>query len=220
MCFSETTSWVTLAVGTICNVVSICYLLGQTKKDSRALIPMLFVVLWQFSLLMQLPDALAWRNIKRDRSTTSSGRLAYILNVTQPLIAWVAAMVIVWKMGSSPITLYPATFAMVVYCILLLISLIRGENSYDVEPTAKGCSTLTYRWWPRTSTLVFYWLVIILAVLAIPSLKWAALEISIFIISFVIGLVLANFCSSGSMWCWTVASAGAITTIAYLLGMR
>ena len=220
MCFSETSSWATLAIGTTVNVVAICYLFRETQKDSRALVPMLFVILWQFSLFMQLPDALAWRSIKRGESTVDSGQMAYILNITQPLIAWVAAVLIVWRMGSSPVTIYPATVALVVYGALLFVSLLRGENSYDVKPTSKGCSALVYRWWPRWSTLIFYWLAMLLAVMAIPSLKWTIFQSSIFVISSIIGLVLAKFCSPGSMWCWTVASAGAITTIAYLLGMR
>ena len=79
MCWSETTSIVTFLLGSILNVFAYMYL---TYKKSPSNI---LVFYWQFTLLMQIPEAITWNYINNDIDVYGPSRIAMILNVFQPI---------------------------------------------------------------------------------------------------------------------------------------
>ena len=102
MCINEPVSWVTLLIGTLVNLTALVLLGKQAKKGQKldstnVVLPIAIISLWQYALLMQIPDALAWRN----PSANYPGKLAFVLNTTQPLIAMICVFVVLLIMKKS-----------------------------------------------------------------------------------------------------------------------
>ena len=85
MCISEEISITTLVLGSLINFY-IIYYLSDKLDNNDSLTCFMFVLTWQYALLMQIPDAIAWNNIKNGKSTETAGKLAAFLNLTQPII--------------------------------------------------------------------------------------------------------------------------------------
>lgn len=202
MCFSEKISWLTLIIGTIVNFVSILILLRI--KNPKKIIPIIIILLWQFALLMQIADALAWR----DPSKTYPGKLAFILNTMQPLILILGVSIMLFKLNISLIRLIPVLLLSIVY----ICYVIRGwfNTDFDIYPK-NSCKNLQYIWWNKIP-FILYILLLIIGLLTIPSIPYSILTIILFLVSLLITNLLVNKnCISGSLWCWSVASCGLIT---------
>ena len=213
MCFDEKTSWTTFIVGTAINITSIGILLKSKSKISnkKILVPICLILLWQYALFMQIADALAWRY----PTSHSPPKLACFLNTTQPLIAFLLICYIISKKGVSSLTIYPAIIALVIYGIFISRD-IKNSSLKTITPY-NSCKNLNYDWWSQNS-LIFYFAAILLSLWAIPykvtGIGLLILTTIIFIGSFILSVFLTGSkCASGSLWCWTVASAGLITFI-------
>ena len=209
MCLSEQVSWTTLIIGTIINCICITYLSRINNK--KTIIPIILILGWQYALLMQIPDALAWRN----PNAKYPGKLAYVLNTTQPFIFIVLVAIGLQKMNIPLARLLPAILIGLIYGILIIIETYK-QNDFNIEPL-KSCRNLNYRWWDSLP-VVLYFLTLILSMLAIPYLGYIVLNITIFIGSILITQkIVGNECNPGSLWCWSVAGAGLCMFLYYIL---
>lgn len=80
MCFNEEASWISLGVTTAVNVISMIII-----RDPRYL---MVALLWQWVILMQLSEGLAYRGrtTKNKWLNAFSAQMAMIANISQPLI--------------------------------------------------------------------------------------------------------------------------------------
>ena len=209
MCLSERVSWTTLIIGTIINFACILYLLRINNK--KTIIPIVLILGWQYALLMQIPDALAWRN----PNAKYPGKLAYILNTTQPFIFIILVAIGLQKMNVPMTRLLPAILIGVIYGVLIIIETYK-LNYFTIEPL-KSCRNLNYKWWDNLP-IVLYFLTLILSMLAVPYLGYIVLNIVIFIGSILIAQKIVGIeCNPGSLWCWSVAGAGLCMFLYYIL---
>ena len=70
MCFDEKTSWLTLGIGSIVNIAILVYLWHEhrQKEDKNLIYPAISLLIFQFCLLMQIPDGLAWGQLRTSQS--------------------------------------------------------------------------------------------------------------------------------------------------------
>lgn len=195
MCISEEISYLTLTIGTLVNCFIIYSLINNKKYE---LIPIIF--LWQYALLMQIPDGLAWNKIKKGENTEFAGKLAAFLNLTQPIVTFILILIITknYKM------LIPSAIVLVMYIINIYQNL--SKFNYNVTP-GKNCSSLNYSWWDHLNT-IFYMIFFPLVFLAISNLNIIVINTLIFFITIGISIAINYNCNPGSFWCWSVASAG------------
>jgi len=164
----------------------------------------MLIIAWQYALLMQIPDALAWRDLK----AKYPGKLAFLLNTTQPIVAVVAVAVMLIKLNVSLVRLIPAIVLVIVYagCVIKKVASV----DFDISPSTP-CTNLDYSWWGEISPVMYY-IVMLAAFAAIPSLPNMVLTSGIFLGTVLVsGLLVGKKCNSGSLWCWAVASAGLVT---------
>jgi hypothetical protein len=208
MCFSEKISWITLLLGSIINIILI--LLLSRISNPRVIIPIMLIVGWQYALLMQIPDALAWRNSK----ASYPGKLAFVLNTTQPIILIIVVAIILTKLQKSFIWLIPSLLLCIVYSIYVIKE--TPHINFDVTPES-SCSNLSYRWWSKLPTSLYY-IIMITTALAIPSAPFVAISLFLFVSTILVSAkVVSKGCNIGSLWCWSVASAGLVIGISGLL---
>ena len=209
MCISEKVSWVTLGIGTILNILILVYL--SRIHDSNIIIPIILVIGWQYALLMQIPDALAWRN----PNATYPGKLAFILNMTQPLVLFILVVIALSRLGVSLWKLCPAILTLSVYSILTIKEAVKMKK-YNISPPP-NCKYLSYPWWDGPK-YYFYLLSIVLALLALaPAWGYIILSLVLFIGSTIAAKIVSGKCPSGSLWCWSIAGSGVCTFIYYIL---
>jgi hypothetical protein len=178
--------------------------------NPRIIIPIMSIVAWQYALLMQIPDALAWRDPKADYP----GKMAFFLNTTQPFMVLFCVGIILYKLNMSLICLLPALLIGIVYLVYIIIS--TTKVSFDITPK-ESCTSLNYSWW-NTIPILLYVAVIVASALSIPSIPFSSLMLFLMAITvFISSKIVNKSCNYGSMWCWSVASAGLITTIFTLL---
>jgi hypothetical protein len=212
MCLTERVSWTTLIIGTFTNIIILSYLTRMMKKDVNAIIPIVIILTWQYALLMQLPDALGWRY--PDSKSKFPGKLSFFLNTTQPLIFFLLICIALKKLKIPLIRLLPAFLVIIVY-VIWWIYYYRSIN-FDLKPLIK-CKNLNYRWWTLKS-IVLYIIIFVLIILTIfPSFGHIILFLSIYFGSLLTSHYYSNNCFPGSLWCWSVASAGLITFLYYMV---
>lgn len=203
MCFSEKVSWLTLLIGTLVNIGCIIYL--SRIQNRNLIIPILLILAWQYALLMQIPDALAWRN----PSSEIPGKLAFILNVTQPLV-WLMVVCIIFYIYNLPIIrLIPGIILFMIY----IVDVIRQIPKINFQVKYDNCRNLQYTWWKKISPML-YILSCCAILLAIPSIPLVIINLVLFLGTLLMSMALVKKgCSPGSLWCWSIAICGFIVTI-------
>lgn len=164
------------------------------------------IAYWQFTLLMQLFEGIAWlqlRSVAPNISSTS--RTLMVLNVMQPIVLTAT----VWfGYGRVPAFALVATF---MYSLLVLTEAdVLWRESESVRPTP-DCPHLDLRYWNGARTTLYYF-ASFFSFVSIPSLLWAVVNGLIFTVTLLIA-VGAYHCGGGSMWCWLIFVAGAVLVL-------
>jgi hypothetical protein len=206
MCISEEVSLTTLIIGSIVNFF-IIYQLADKLYNKDSLVCFIFVLLWQYALLMQIPDAIAWNNIKNGKSTEAAGKLAAFLNLTQPLILLIGVLFIT----DNYYSLIPSFVVILAYIINIIMNIHKFE--YDVKP-GTDCNSLNYSWWNHVSSNL-YLLSMTVIMLSIKNIHFKFFNLLIFYASLLISIFLNYSCNPGSFWCWSIASAGLLNFFVY-----
>lgn len=209
MCFDEKTSWTTLTVSVVSTVVLLYTVSKSTsiyKKEAMALI-----FLWHFAALMQIPEALAWRNIngKPSLSMYHCSLLAFILNILQPVVT---CMVLFQLRNDKtepmdrPTRLIYVT--MIIYLSYWIYTLYR-TNVWNIAPLDK-CNHLNLHWWTNKPIIAMYIFLISMAAFVCLPKPYFMFVMVLFITSFIISNILYQ-CGAGSVWCWISALFGIVT---------
>lgn len=198
MCFDEKTSWATFIIGTLFNLYGIIY-----YKDSRYTA---VALMWEWILLMQIFDAIAWRNPQcGTQENKFASRGAYIANMTQPIVIYLV-MILLKNEVETKNKILASVFILAYICSIL-------NSSQDIQTVnclqrTDKCSNLQYRWWDKQNlTLGLYFLCVLgLPILLFRPVKFAVFT-SVFIMSiFIVSLFLYK-CGVASVWCWMAAFA-------------
>lgn len=192
MCWSETTSIVTFVLGSVLNIFAYMYL---TYKNSPSKI---FVFYWQFTLLMQLPEAIVWNHINSGTDISGPSRIAMILNIFQP-IALLLCVTTGFDNSLSAVFMYS----------LLIVSDFQElwiEGS-DISPK-KGCRHLNLGYWNLSRTLLYVFSSMI-CFMSFGNRFWGWLNMLIFLTTLIVSVLIYN-CGGGSMWCWMISFSGLI----------
>lgn len=202
MCWSATASFVTLGVGTILNVASYALLVRRNSPTS------MLVWSWQYALLMQIPEGIAW--LQLDAHTTHAdadvrvvSRVAMILNITQPL-----ALLAGIRTGGLYREFRYAYVALAMYAVVL------ATQANEIWPAAAsiapedGCAHLDLRYWDASRGIVYVATSLFIVSEARP-IFWALVNAGIFLTSLGFAMFLYP-CGVGSVWCWFIFLAGPI----------
>lgn len=220
MCINLETSIATFIIGTGLNVYFmfnlINYIKTKNKIDKDALYCLTFIIWWQYALLMQIPDALAWIDIKNNNYSDNPGKLAFILNITQPIIVFISTFILIYLTNKKNYLYLIPGFIVIVFYIINVFNQLKKKNiNYNISPDiSKNCNSLNYQWWDHISPLI-YVIVIPLIILSLMNLKWCSINIFIFFATLIISMLLKSNCNPGSFWCWAVASAGLINYLIF-----
>lgn len=217
MCFDEKTSWITFGVGTTINIGIGAYLYQEYNrtKNKDAFIALMLLGVWQFALLMQLPDALAWNSLRNNSKTPSYiGKSAYFLNIAQPVVSFLVLLFIYNCLGLSMTILIPIFILLIIY-IGFVLSFLTEKPDFNIAPT-KSCHSLDYYWWDKGIRGILYFATMLVILAALPGIKWKVVNIVIFVLSFVIMSASFRNCNVSSLWCWSIAPAGIIILLTYL----
>lgn len=216
MCFDEKTSWITFTLGSAINLFILVYLYKEYTESHRqdAYIAFVSILVWQYALLMQIPDGLAWNALRSKSKTPQSiGKLAYMLNILQPVVAMIGLCYMYTLLKISKTVLIPLFACLVVYLVFML-TYLKTESDFNIAPI-DSCSSLNYKWWTAEKGIV-YLIIFIVILLFVPGLKWKIANIAIFLVSFLVMSLFYRECNVSSLWCWSIAPAGLILLLVYL----
>ena len=204
MCWNEPVSWTVFFVGTLCTI----YLIWKIKKT----VAIAIAITWQWVLLMQLFDALLWRDQNCGTLNKFAGNSAYIANITQPIIVFLVLIVI-----SSVSTTFKI-MACVVILIYIIYMIMSNSSVGQIDCVKEKNGYLDYFWWEKMKyggIVYITTLILIIAFLLRPT------KLSLFEISYILFTLLLTtlFFSYGgpSIWCWFAAFAPIANVIFFTL---
>lgn len=210
MCFSERVSIVSFVVGTLVNLgcAFAVLKLGQEEMATRFAL----IAMWQFALLMQLPEAVAWHSIERGRTAPASTETAaYWLNLLQPMAAAVilgAARLYNTGGDLTDPLLWGAMVLPVAHTIWAAVQAPKALGR-GIAPF-QGCDHLALHWWTGATEkmLPLYLAAFTVGILLLGGTTTLKItQLAYFFATLVVSVTLYR-CGSGSVWCWMVALAG------------
>lgn len=209
MCWSKDVSYATFATGTLLNLAFATLFASFRRYDL-----VLLLVLWEYALLMQLPEAAAWEELQTAPTTSRLSTLtAFALNVTQPVAAWI---VVAWITQSW--TLTPVAWVMALVYIAQLVhdrARIRTALERGIQPQGK-CDHLQLDWW-TTASAIWYNLLMVVLFLHLPvPLFW--ITFVVFEVSLGLAFVWKR-CGVASLWCWSIACASVVYGVGWGAGV-
>ncbi len=208
MCWDKQTSIITFVLGTAVNIFNIFYF--------RTTVITLLSIIWEWILLMQLFEAIAWdsqpgpggssNNCSKQNKLAANGAL--IANVTQPILLALALI------AFTPVPLQNKVIAMtaIFAYICWLVYAMNQTQPFTCLKKGEDCDNLNYSWWAKFPGTAWIYMAIIPAVFLLllrpMDLAWAAV---IFIaLSSAISYQFYG-CGIGSVWCWFAAFAPVLT---------
>ena len=209
MCWDKQTSIITFVLGTIINIFNIFYF--QTT------IITLLSIIWEWILLMQLFEAIAWDSQPGPGEPCSdqnklAANGALIANVTQPILI---ALVLVCF---TPVPLQNKVIAMIAifaYICWVLFAMNQIEPVTCLKP-GEDCENLDLVWWkkfPARSALAYMIILPIVFLLLMRPIDLAYATVIFIALAF--GIISTFYgCGVGSVWCW-FASAAPLATGLY-----
>jgi hypothetical protein len=205
MCWNKETSFITLLIGTLFNIILVlCY----PKKEIIAI-----ALLWEFVLLMQLFEGLSWisKETKDKNLSDFSTKSAFFSNILQPVVVCIAALVLT-KNIKLRIFLLTLIISYITYCVIKFKNFNFDKPLYyDTD----NCKHLRLYWWDFDNSnklFIFYMILLILGFLSFPTKSLAVLTILYIVATLLLSRNLYP-CSTGSLWCWFAAFAPIYTII-------
>lgn len=199
MCWDATTSFATLGIGTLLHSASFALL---ARWNSPAA-PMLWA--WFFGLLMQVPEGLAWTQRDSAANSAFAGRMALLLNITQPFAFCLAILV-------SGVRLRFSHVALAMYALHLASEWPEMWSRASSILPDPGCSHLDLRYW-NFARGMSYVAASLFLLAEIPDSYWRAVHGLLFCGTLALALILYP-CGVGSVWCWMVTASGPILVLA------
>jgi hypothetical protein len=194
MCWNEPVSWIVFFVGTLFNI----YLIWKIKTP----VSIVIAISWQWVLLMQLFDALLWRDQNCGSLNKFATKSAYIANITQPIVVFLTLIVI----SKAAIKFKIMSCVVVLIYIIYMIQARPGIGKLDCVKEKGG--HLNYFWWDKMKfggILYTVALVLIMLLLLRPT-NLSIFEVSYVLITLVISITFFKY-NTPSIWCWFAAFA-------------
>jgi hypothetical protein len=207
MCWNETVSWITFGLGTLFNIIVAYYF--------QEPIITVICILWEWIILIQLFEAIAWRNQPTNPdSIPDNNRLAaigiMIDTITQPIIL---ALGLICFTEVPKINKILALIVVFIYICWAIYAVNEAPKVTHLTLT-EGCNHLDYTWWgqyPLTCIPYLIALFLIIFLLLRPvDLAWF---IAIYLIITLTVSSLIYKCGSSSLWCWFAVFAPIATGI-------
>lgn len=194
MCWNEQVSWMTLILGTLFNAFNIYYFRDTTLT--------LISLCIQWLLLMQLFEALAWRDQSCGKLNQFATNGALIANVTQPLFVCMIFITFTSASQTAKMSALGIAFAYIAY---VLYTLNKNEEYTCLRPSS-SCSHLDLYWWKNLNGFIYC-----IALFSIMMLLIQPLHLATFVSGYIgITLILSILfysCGAGSIWCWFTSFA-------------
>ena len=197
MCWNAQVSFITFAIGTLLNISSYLYLRHMQSSIRN------IIIYWQYTLLMQIVEGIAWIQIENDIQIVS--KFAMLLNTFQPLV-----LMLVVRFGLYVKPIKYAGIANLMYFSLLISDGV--WNFTDIKPQDE-CIHLRLRYW-TTARTTLYMLASLISFWEIPGLFWSIVNMSIFLISFFVAMIFTS-CGVGSLFCWIIFTSGPLLVVAF-----
>ena len=195
MCWNKEISFITLAVGTLFNII---LWFSTTNWNVR-----IVAILWQYVLLMQLFEGLSW--ISKQTNNPLLGRIAthgaFWANVTQPLRVGCLCLFV----AQSDATRSIVVMLMIAYAV----SLARNYQTIDLTPdlySDQKCGHLSLYWWRKLEILPLFLTLLAVGTLSIMPVWFGALEFGYIFMTLALSTVVYP-CTYGGIWCWFAAFA-------------
>jgi len=189
MCWNEKISWTTLAIGTLLNIFNILYFRDTTLT--------LISIGIEWLLLMQLFEALAWRDQNCGSLNKFATNGALIANLTQPLMVCMVFLTYSPVPQKYKLLALGIAFAYISYVLYKL----NQSDEYTCLRPSKTCTHLDLYWWKNLSGLIYCAALFSIMLLLIRPIKLALFVTSYISITLLLS-VLFYSCGAGSMWCW------------------
>lgn len=208
MCWDKQTSIITFILGTAINIFNIFYF--------RTTVITLLSIIWEWILLMQVFEAIAWDSQPGPGSAPGecSGKNkfaangALIANVTQPILVALVLIAFAQVPIQNKVIAMTAIFA---YICWLLYAMNQTQPFTCLKP-GEDCENLSLNWWGKFSGHAWVYMAILPAIFLLLlrpiDLAWASIIFVIF--SLVVSSTFYG-CGTGSVWCWFAASAPLVT---------
>jgi hypothetical protein len=196
MCFGERESWLSLVFGTITNLAVLSAL-------SNSYMPMFLII--EFTLLMQLWEALAWRDPSCGRLNAIATKGAMISNVLQPIAIFLAF----YYFGSADKSSERlATMIIVIYAIATAIFLYKNISKHQCMRATIECKHLQLDWWADSYLYLVMYLV---ALFSVSFLMIRPIRMKWFFLLYILFTDILSqalyACSWGGVWCWSLTFA-------------
>ena len=142
---------------------------------------------------------MAWIQYNDNVDLRVVSAFALFFNVTQPIV-----LALIIRFGMQ-VPVRHAFIANLMYTALLLTDRVWAFS--DIAP-APECNHLELRYWdvPRTT---LYMLATLISFLEIPDRVWALVNISIFLGSLFLAMIITS-CGVGSLFCWLIFMSGGV----------
>lgn len=202
MCWSEEVSWATLILGSLFNIFNIYYF-----RDTTVILVSIAI---QWLLLMQLFEALAWRDQNCGSLNKFATNGALIANITQPL--FVCMLFIIFSPVPQSYKLLALFIAFGYMCYALYI--LNITNEYTCLRPSKTCSHLDLYWWKNMNGFIYCVTLFSIMLLLIRPFNLAVMLSGYIALTLLLSLMFYS-CAAGSIWCWFTSVAPIFFAIYY-----
>lgn len=210
MCFSKQESLLALIVGTALNLLTVGVLLTEERYKADWQMRIATVFLWQYALLMQIPEAAQWHHIDKGEPTPKWIKpTAYVFNNTQPIVPWIIlALTAFYTDRRIPWWTAIAPIAFTAVAAALFKSEVVDTTHRGIVPM-KGCPHLSLHWWldGLKCWLPLYFAGVLSVIMVLDNKVQKAVQSTVFVASFLMSYFFYK-CGTGSVWCWLIAPAG------------
>ena len=201
MCWNEEVSWTTFIIGTLANIM-----LVNKIKDKKIYA---IAIIWQWVLLMQFFEALIWRNKECNKLNKFASIGAFIANITQPLVVFLALLFLTKQSNKFKIV---GGIAVFIYLSYVFVNF--NKNSIECVKPRKECRHLEYGWFSKEQKtyegLLYLIALFSLLLLAKPS-KIFMPQFFLILGTFILANITQLKCGLASTWCWLAAFAPIFT---------
>lgn len=205
MCWNEQVSWGTFIVGTIFNILIAWYF-------DESIITLL-CALFQWVIMMQFFEAIAWRNQpSKQGANPCLNKFAavggLIFNLTQPIILALGLILFTTVSMVNKVIAMCIVFLYICWIILALNS----TKEFDHLTPSEGCRHLDLYWWHSVPYGAIPYIITLFSVilLLIQPVDLAWFEAVYIALTLILSAWLYS-CGTGSVWCFFAVGAPIFT---------
>ena len=207
MCIDFETSVLTLTLGTVFNIRNII------KYDNLQITAVSLG--WQYVLLMQLFDAIAWKTTNESTYNTFAAKSAFVTNISHPIVVGVLFLAL---LQNDKINKYAGAAITIAYTAWAIYK-ANKINEIKYLNTGTNCDHLVYNWWDdfgKGSAYFYIASVILLVLLLLKPFNFALMQAGYILITLIISTYIYS-CGTASMWCWFAAFAPLFTGLMWTI---